>query len=133
MVLLNLLNKYFFGIWHLTSFIKFVICLLSNEKHETVIALISVKRQLGRLAGFLLYVSNYDVSSVPDVKGSTLCYKDGPQLPLLNFTIKCTEIGRYVIFYNERLDGVIYPEGYEVRNIYTELCEVKVQGVVGRL
>lgn len=133
MVLLNLLNKYFFGIRHLTSFITFVNCLLANDKHETVNALISVKRQLGRLAGFLLYVSNYDVSSVPDIKGSTLCYKDGPQLPILNLTIKCTEIGRYVIFYNERLDGVIYPEGYEVQNIYTELCEVKVQGVVGHL
>lgn len=49
-------------------------------------------------------------------------------LPPLNFTTTCTKSGRYVIFYNERLDGVTYPEGYGVANVITELCEVKVQG-----
>lgn len=58
----------------------------------------------GRFAGFSLYVSN-----TGDIKNSTLCYKDGPHLP--NFTTTCTNYGRYVIFYNERLNGVIYPEG----------------------
>ena len=57
-----------------------------------------------------------------------MCYKDGPQLPPLNFTTTCTEHGRYVIFYNERLDGVTYPDGYEIQNVFTELCEVIVQG-----
>lgn len=101
---------------------------LKYKSEIDVNTLIPVVRQRGRLAGFLLYVSNYDVSSIADIKGSTLCYKDGPQLPLLNFTTICTEKGRYVVFYNERLDGVIYPDGYEVKNIYTELCEVTVQG-----
>lgn len=89
---------------------------------------LAVDRQRGRFAGFSLYVSNYDVSSIADIKGSTQCYKDGPQLPPLNFTRICTVQGRYVIYYTERLDEVIYPEGYEVVNVYTELCEVIVQG-----
>lgn len=59
---------------------------------------------------------------------STLCYKDGHQLPLLNFTTLCIGYGRYVIFYNERLHGVSYPSDYQLGNLYTELCEVIVQG-----
>lgn len=60
--------------------------------------------------------------------GSTLCYKDGPELPPLNFTTTCTEYGRYVIFYNERFIGATYPKNYEVENVFTELCEVTVLG-----
>lgn len=59
---------------------------------------------------------------------STLCYNDGPQLPPLNFTTLCIGYGRYGIFYNERLHGVSYPSDYQLRNLYTELCEVIVQG-----
>lgn len=80
-------------------------------------------RQRGRFAGFSLYVS-----TTGDIQGSTLCYKDGPQLPPLNFTTTCTTSGRYVIFYNERLDGVTYPNGYELINAMAELCQVTVQG-----
>nr|XP_022305543.1 protein draper-like isoform X2 [Crassostrea virginica] len=79
-------------------------------------------RQQGRFAGFSLYISN-----TGDRDSSSLCYKDGPALPPLNFTTTCTLSGRYVIFYNERLDGVTYPAGYEVI-AYTELCEVTVNG-----
>lgn len=50
------------------------------------------------------------------------------QLPPLNFTTTCTEHGRYVVFYNERLDRMTYPSGYEIDNVVTELCEVIVQG-----
>eukprot|EP00105_Crassostrea_gigas_P046747 XP_019930895.1 PREDICTED: multiple epidermal growth factor-like domains protein 6 isoform X1 [Crassostrea gigas] len=81
------------------------------------------ERQRGRFAGFSLHVS-----TTGDVQGSTQCYKDGPQLPPLSFTTTCLEYGRYVIFYNERLDGASYPEGYELTNVFTELCEVIVQG-----
>lgn len=70
-----------------------------------VINYIAVNRQKGRFAGLSLYVSKSNVSTTADIKQSTLCYKDGPKLPLLNLTIECTEIGRYVIYYNERLDG----------------------------
>lgn len=80
-------------------------------------------RQRGRFAGFSLFVSK-----TGDKQGATLCYKNGPQLPPLNFTSICTESGRYLIFYNERLNGVQYPVGYEVSTVFTELCEVTVQG-----
>lgn len=85
-------------------------------------------RQRGRFAGFSLFVSNSDVSSGPDIKSSNLCYNDTLQLPPLNFTTICFKQGRYVIYYNERLAGATYPTGYELDNVYTELCEVKVQG-----
>lgn len=65
-------------------------------------------RQRERFAGFSLYVS-----TTGDIRSSTLCYKNGPQLPSLNFTTTCREHGRYVIFYNERLNEVSYPEGYD--------------------
>lgn len=79
---------------------------------------------MGRFAGFSLYVSNTGI-----FERSILCYKDGPQFPPLNFTTTCTKHGRYVIFYNERLDGVSYPEGYWAF-VYTELCEVIVLGKI---
>lgn len=59
---------------------------------------------------------------------STLCYKDGPLLPPLNFTATCVKQGRYVTFYNERVDRVHYPVDYRINAVYTELCEVIVSG-----
>uniref|UniRef100_K1QTK7 Multiple epidermal growth factor-like domains 10 n=1 Tax=Magallana gigas TaxID=29159 RepID=K1QTK7_MAGGI len=85
-------------------------------------------RQRGRLAGFSLSVSNIDVSTNTDIKSATTCYKDGPHLPAINFTTTCIKEGRYVIFYNERLNEVTYPGGYELSNDFTELCEVIVKG-----
>ncbi|XP_078329582.1 receptor-type tyrosine-protein phosphatase epsilon-like [Crassostrea virginica] len=83
---------------------------------------IEENRQRGRFAGFSLFVSNNG-----SMESSFLCYKDGLKLPSLNFTTTCFTFGRYVTFYNERLDGVAYPEGYQL-TVYTELCEVIVQG-----
>lgn len=80
-------------------------------------------RQRGRFAGFSLYLSNTGA-----IQGSTLCYKDGPQLPPLNFTTACQMYGRYVIFYNERLDGATYPIKFETNLVFIELCEVIVLG-----
>ncbi|XP_078328157.1 uncharacterized protein LOC144623568 [Crassostrea virginica] len=80
-------------------------------------------RQRGRFAGFSLCVSNTGVK-----ESSTRCYKDGPQLPPLNFTTTCITSGRYVIFYNERRHDVTYPTGYEISRVFTELCEVIVLG-----
>lgn len=82
-------------------------------------------RQRGRFAGFSLYISDTGV-----IEGSILCYKDGPQLPPLNFTTTCMEHGRYVIFYNERMDRVSYPDGYQLHTVVSELCEVIVFGNV---
>nr|XP_022306124.1 uncharacterized protein LOC111112692 [Crassostrea virginica] len=78
-------------------------------------------RQQGRLAGFSIFVSTDGARD-----NSSLCYKDGPQLPALNFTTTCFSSGRYIIFYNERLHDVAYPDGYVVDPVYTELCEVTV-------
>ncbi|XP_052694706.1 scavenger receptor class F member 1-like [Crassostrea angulata] len=79
-------------------------------------------RQRGRLAGFSLYVS-----TTGDITGSTHCYKDGPQLPPLEFTTTCVQHGRYVIFYNERKHGITYPMDYQTSAV-NELCEVVVLG-----
>lgn len=35
--------------------------------------------------------------------------------------------GQYVIYYNERVPGVIYPYGYQ-RSFEADLCEVEVYG-----
>lgn len=80
-------------------------------------------RQKGRFAGFSLYVSN-----TTDRPSGHLCYKDGPELPPLDFNTTCITHGRYVIFCNERMDGIHYPLGYETSNVVTELCEVTVTG-----
>lgn len=79
-------------------------------------------RQRGRFAGFSLYISENGL-----INGSTLCYKDGPELPALNFSTTCIDYKRYVIFYNERI-AETYPEGYVSSVVFTELCEVNVQG-----
>ena len=81
------------------------------------------KRQQGRFAGFSIYVSSNGT-----IDNSSLCYKDGPKLPDLHFTTPCITYGRYVVFYNERLRGIKYPDGYVVYPVYTELCEVTVLG-----
>lgn len=99
-----------------------------SEMTHILLIYCAVNRQKGRMAGFSLYISNSDVKSPDAIKKSTLCYMDGPELPPLNLTKMCIEYGRYVIFYNERLDGIVYPREYEVTNILTELCEVVIQG-----
>ncbi|XP_061196029.1 multiple epidermal growth factor-like domains protein 10 [Saccostrea echinata] len=81
-----------------------------------------IKRQRGRMAGFSLYISN-----TTEIQGGYLCYKDGPELPLLDITNICINHGRYIIFYNERINGESYPDSYE-NIVITELCEVIVMG-----
>ncbi|XP_062567736.1 multiple epidermal growth factor-like domains protein 10 [Saccostrea cucullata] len=79
-------------------------------------------RQRGRFAGFSLYLSN--TTSKDD---GYLCYKDGPELPPLDFNTTCIKHGRYLTFYNERLLKISYPDEYESM-VITELCEVMVYG-----
>lgn len=81
-------------------------------------------RQQGRFAGFSLYVSN----TTDIIPSGVLCYKDGPELPPLDFNINCITNGRYIIFYNERKNGITYPLNYETTSVYMELCEVFVSG-----
>lgn len=85
---------------------------------------LTATRQRGRFAGFSLYVSN-----TTDLHSGYLCYKDGPpELPPLDFNITCITNGHYIIFYNERRDGIRYPLNYEIGSVYMELCEVFVTG-----
>ncbi|XP_062609303.1 multiple epidermal growth factor-like domains protein 10 [Saccostrea cucullata] len=56
-----------------------------------------------------------------------LCYKNGPELPPLDFTINCSKHGRYIKYYNERLPNIDYPDVYELQ-AYSQLCEVTVEG-----
>ncbi|XP_056002467.1 multiple epidermal growth factor-like domains protein 10 isoform X2 [Ostrea edulis] len=81
-----------------------------------------VMRQRGRLAGFSIYLS------MPSTKRDEfLCHKNEPPgLPPLDSSTTCIGYSQYVMFYNERLDGVTY-DGYKYRT-NTELCEVIVEG-----
>lgn len=102
--------------------------LLGKKNKNYSILIHSELRQQGRFAGFSMYISNTDVSNIGDEKGLILCYKDEPPIPPLNFTTLCKQHGRYVIFYNERLDDIPYPDEYIATTVYTELCEVIVKG-----
>ncbi|XP_052693255.1 multiple epidermal growth factor-like domains protein 10 isoform X1 [Crassostrea angulata] len=75
--------------------------------------------------GFSVYVSN-----TTDRLQGTLCYKDDnftvDTIPAV-FTTTCPVHGQYVIYYNERLPIVTYPDGYS-DNVGTYLCELEVYG-----
>lgn len=79
----------------------------------------------GLFLGFSVYVSN----STDRLQG-TLCFKD------VNFTldtipavvsIVCPVHGQYVIYYNERLTNVTYPDNYKPV-AENNLCEIEVYG-----
>ncbi|XP_056002124.1 receptor-type tyrosine-protein phosphatase kappa-like [Ostrea edulis] len=79
----------------------------------------------GRFLGFSLYVSN-----TTDINQAALCFHDTTYtrdtIPaVLNVT--CPVHGQYVMYYNERLQGKTYPDGYSTF-AYNELCEVEVYG-----
>ncbi|XP_052695888.1 uncharacterized protein LOC128174360 [Crassostrea angulata] len=77
------------------------------------------------LLGFSVYVSN-----TTDRSQGTLCFKDDNfttnTMPHV-FTTNCAVHGQYVIYYNERLPGVAYPDGYD-SIVSINLCEVEVYG-----
>lgn len=100
--------------------------LILRQIFARLITYLTAMRQRGRFAGFSLYVSN----TTNIIPSGVLCYKDGPEIPPLDFNINCTKNGRYIIFYNERKDGITYPVDYETLSVFTELCEVYVLGML---
>nr|XP_022308883.1 multiple epidermal growth factor-like domains protein 10 [Crassostrea virginica] len=79
----------------------------------------------GRYLGFSLYISN-----TTNKYDGALCYKDTnytkSTIPAI-FNRTCSLHGQYIIYYNERLTNVTYPDGYS-RYAFNELCEVEVFG-----
>lgn len=82
----------------------------------------------GHFLGFSVYVSN-----TTDISQGTLCFKDNnffrntiPSVFTTVFT-NCFAHGQYVIYFNERIPGVVYPTGYD-RYVRSDLCEVEVFG-----
>ncbi|XP_065928468.1 multiple epidermal growth factor-like domains protein 11 isoform X5 [Magallana gigas] len=78
--------------------------------------------------GFSVYVSN-----TTDRLQGTLCYKDDNFTALTIpsvFTTTCPVHGQFVIYYNERLPGVTYPDYYS-DTVASYLCEVEVYGCPG--
>lgn len=75
--------------------------------------------------GFSVYVSN-----TTDKETGTLCFKDSnfttDTIPTV-FSTLCTVHGQYVIYYNERIVDVTYPENY-YRFAENNVCEVEVYG-----
>ena len=75
--------------------------------------------------GFSLYISN-----TTDKSQGNLCFKDSnytsSTIPSV-VNITCPIPGQYVIYFNERLTGVTYPEDY-YQYAYNHLCEVEVYG-----
>ncbi|XP_048750500.2 multiple epidermal growth factor-like domains protein 11 isoform X2 [Ostrea edulis] len=79
----------------------------------------------GRFLGFHVYVSN-----TTNKLDGQLCFRDTKYnistIPAV-INITCPVHGQYVIYYNERLPWVTYPDGYSTY-AFNELCEVEVYG-----
>ncbi|VDI68389.1 Hypothetical predicted protein [Mytilus galloprovincialis] len=76
--------------------------------------------QAERMDGFKLYVTN--TSTIPP--DGYLCYEDGPGLPSITQTIPCNQLGKYVIYYDDK--GSFHVN----RDIgpIVELCYVAING-----
>lgn len=79
----------------------------------------------GFFLGFSVYVSN----TTERLQGIQ-CFKDvnftQDTIPAV-VTVVCPVHGQYVIYYNERLTGKTYPDGYR-QTAQNNLCEIEVYG-----
>lgn len=70
------------------------------------------------------------VSYTTNKSEGVLCFKDTNfttrTIPAV-ITINCTVRGQYVIYYNERLPEVSYPDDYS-KHAKADLCEAEVYG-----
>lgn len=75
------------------------------------------------MAGYFLYVSNTTVK-----EDGHLCFHEtGYRIPSEDQSINCSVHGRYVIYYNERIQSVVYPSFFSAY-AYNDLCEVEIYG-----
>ncbi|VDI55259.1 Hypothetical predicted protein [Mytilus galloprovincialis] len=77
-----------------------------------------------RMDGFKLYVTN--TSTIPPV--GYLCYEDGPGLPNITQTIPCYQLGKYVIYYDDKGSTEVSRETTRFYGPLVELCYVAING-----
>lgn len=87
---------------------------------------------LGRISGHILTYLGFSlyISNTTDRLQGIQCFKDAnftPDTMPSVFNITCPVHGQYVIYYNERVPGFVYPYGYQ-RSVEADLCEVEVYG-----
>ena len=78
------------------------------------------------MLGFSIYVSN-----TTDKLDGKLCYKEQSpytsEFALPSWVVTCNTHGQYVFYYNERLQGITYPDDYS-KYAYNDICELEVWG-----
>lgn len=77
------------------------------------------------MRGFSIIISN-----TTNPKNGVVCYhdrQDATHTIPSQVDIFCSIVGRYVIYYNERLPGITYKENYS-QYAFADLCEVEVYG-----
>lgn len=100
--------------------------IVNGSIHTNDVTFVGKNNEFARkLLGFSIIVSN-----TTDLRDGVVCY-DNTDYNISTtpsvVDIFCSVVGRYVIYYNERLPGVTYPELYS-QYAFADLCEVEVYG-----
>lgn len=100
--------------------------IVNGSIHTNDVTFVGKNNEFARkLLGFSIIVSN-----TTDLRDGVVCY-DNTDYNISTtpsvVDIFCSVVGRYVIYYNERLPGVTYPELYS-QYAFADLCEVEIYG-----